>query len=170
LLSLLDFALCRYTKCVSDLLLPLPLGKAQGEVAWQITAIMLLRKAWVRTVHVDCYMIQNQKQRSEIRIKVLINCMPMLQNSCIEGAANAPLSAEGITFVISESFLTGPTPDTPMSNICINTTHLKMVVTHHAINLAFTVIILSSYTINKLVGQNHAQGTYHNGSCSRSCI
>jgi len=73
--------------------------------------------------------------------------MPMLQKSCIEGAANVPLSAEGITFVISESFLTGPTPDTPMSNICINTTDLDVVVTHHATNLAFTVIIHNQQTV-----------------------
>lgn len=63
--------------------------------------------------------------------------MPTLQHNGIEGAANVPLSAEGITLVISESFLTGPTPDTPMSNICVNTTDLDMVVTHHATNLAF---------------------------------
>ncbi len=68
---------------------------------------------------------------------------------CIEGAASVPLSAEGITFVISESFLTGPTPDTPMSNICINTTDLDMIVTHHATNLASTVIIHNQLTVRE---------------------
>lgn len=73
--------------------------------------------------------------------------MPMLQNSRVEGAANVPLSAEGITFVISESFPTGPTPDAPMSNICINTTDLDVVVTHHTNKLAFTVIIHNQRTV-----------------------
>ncbi len=49
-------------QCVSGLLLLLPLGKAQCEVAWQITATLLLSKAW--DVHCTCQMLHDLKSEA----------------------------------------------------------------------------------------------------------